>query len=172
MDGGSFPARCKIRCSRDGKRAAKPGAATIRTLSHGITRNRKIPGFSGAFASWCGRVRERARLADDPDGIRTRVAALKGPCPRPLDDGASRSNNPKNQIPNSNQLMLLGIWFLIFGIWSRHQHLRRRRKRRQVRCLSTLSALEETVSRIFSLRTASNTIKAKSVFAVGLSALA
>ena len=25
----------------------------------------------------------------DPDGIRTRVAALKGPCPRPLDDGAS-----------------------------------------------------------------------------------
>ncbi len=28
--------------------------------------------------------------AHDPDGIRTRVAALKGPCPRPLDDGASR----------------------------------------------------------------------------------
>lgn len=26
---------------------------------------------------------------DDPDGIRTRVAALKGPCPRPLDDGAA-----------------------------------------------------------------------------------
>ena len=25
----------------------------------------------------------------DPDGIRTRVAALKGPCPRPLDDGAT-----------------------------------------------------------------------------------
>ena len=24
----------------------------------------------------------------DPNGIRTRVAALKGPCPRPLDDGA------------------------------------------------------------------------------------
>src|SRR5437870_12622965 len=24
----------------------------------------------------------------DPDGIRTRVAALKGPCPGPLDDGA------------------------------------------------------------------------------------
>src|SRR5947207_10307948 len=27
----------------------------------------------------------------DPDGIRTRVAALKGPCPRPLDDGAGQS---------------------------------------------------------------------------------
>src|SRR5437763_1268636 len=28
----------------------------------------------------------------DPDGIRTRVAALKGPCPRPLDDGANFSS--------------------------------------------------------------------------------
>src|SRR5665213_3455756 len=27
----------------------------------------------------------------DPNGIRTRVAALKGPCPRPLDDGAGFS---------------------------------------------------------------------------------
>jgi hypothetical protein len=27
-------------------------------------------------------------MRNDPDGIRTRVAALKGPCPRPLDDGA------------------------------------------------------------------------------------
>ncbi len=25
---------------------------------------------------------------DDPTGIRTLVTALKGPCPRPLDDGA------------------------------------------------------------------------------------
>jgi hypothetical protein len=32
-------------------------------------------------------AKEDAR-AHDPDGIRTRVAALKGPCPRPLDDGA------------------------------------------------------------------------------------
>ena len=31
-----------------------------------------------------GHVKQKA----DPDGIRTRVAALKGPCPRPLDDGA------------------------------------------------------------------------------------
>ena len=33
-----------------------------------------------------------ARLDDnksiDPDGIRTRVAGVKGQCPRPLDDGA------------------------------------------------------------------------------------
>src|SRR4051812_13456455 len=26
--------------------------------------------------------------SSDPDGIRTRVAAVKGPCPGPLDDGA------------------------------------------------------------------------------------
>jgi len=31
---------------------------------------------------------QRPGKQDDPDGIRTRVAALKGPCPRPLDDGA------------------------------------------------------------------------------------
>jgi thioredoxin 1 len=29
------------------------------------------------------------QINGDPDGIRTRVAALKGPCPRPLDDGAT-----------------------------------------------------------------------------------
>lgn len=32
-------------------------------------------------------------LESDPDGIRTRVAALKGPCPRPLDDGAAINSN-------------------------------------------------------------------------------
>ena len=32
--------------------------------------------------------RELRAWKTDPDGIRTRVAALKGPCPRPLDDGA------------------------------------------------------------------------------------
>ena len=32
---------------------------------------------------------KRRRTNGDPDGIRTRVAALKGPCPRPLDDGAT-----------------------------------------------------------------------------------
>src|SRR5438094_2608201 len=38
-----------------------------------------------------GGVRAGARftkMGDDPDGIRTRVAALKGLCPGPLDDGA------------------------------------------------------------------------------------
>jgi hypothetical protein len=45
----------------------------------------------------------------DPDGIRTRVAALKGPCPRPLDDGAS------------------ALVSLALG------HLRRHLRRRQVR---------------------------------------
>ena len=48
-------------------------------------RRRESPGRAGAF----GFARAGARGWDDPDGIRTRVAALKGPCPRPLDDGAA-----------------------------------------------------------------------------------
>src|SRR5438046_881958 len=35
------------------------------------------------------KMRKCTRRQYDPDGIRTRVAALKGPCPRPLDDGAN-----------------------------------------------------------------------------------
>src|SRR5262249_62194991 len=35
-----------------------------------------------------GAGKGRANEENDPDGIRTRVAALKGLCPRPLDDGA------------------------------------------------------------------------------------
>ena len=31
-----------------------------------------------------------ARGVGGPNGIRTRVSALRGPCPRPLDDGAAR----------------------------------------------------------------------------------
>src|SRR5262249_37060594 len=34
----------------------------------------------------------KAPATTDPDGIRTRVAALKGPCPRPLDDGAGNGH--------------------------------------------------------------------------------
>ena len=37
------------------------------------------------------------RYASDPDGIRTRVAGVKGQCPRPLDDGDGLEN--KNLYP-------------------------------------------------------------------------
>ena len=46
-------------------------------------------------------------MTGTPNGIRTRVSALKGRCPRPLDDGGStrrrerRSENPKYQPPAS-----------------------------------------------------------------------
>src|SRR4029450_12012089 len=33
-----------------------------------------------------------ASLLGGPNGIRTRVSALRGPCPRPLDDGAARAS--------------------------------------------------------------------------------
>jgi hypothetical protein len=43
-------------------------------------------GIAGAAEMCVG-----ASSVTDPDGIRTRVAALKGPCPRPLDDGAGHA---------------------------------------------------------------------------------
>src|SRR5947209_4301898 len=38
----------------------------------------------------------------DPDGIRTRVASVKGMCPRPLDDGATaiRSTSASYEAPS------------------------------------------------------------------------
>src|SRR5262249_46305934 len=41
------------------------------------------------YARGCEPNERHARASDDPDGIRTRVAALKGLCPGPLDDGAT-----------------------------------------------------------------------------------
>ncbi len=38
-----------------------------------------------------GHASSRSPRENDPDGTRTRVAAVKGRCPRPLDDGASYS---------------------------------------------------------------------------------
>src|SRR5207302_7992246 len=71
-----------------GKRGTESGTAGARIGSRRLTigwcRKRENPGKTGAFEF----SRTRARERDDPDGIRTRVAALKGPCPRPLDDGA------------------------------------------------------------------------------------
>src|SRR2546422_3444688 len=57
-----------------------------------------IVGFSMAF--WgsiprCSTAREASETLDHssggPNGIRTRVSALRGPCPGPLDDGAART---------------------------------------------------------------------------------
>ena len=42
---------------------------------------------SGWLASRCSRVNEGDLKVGVPTGIRTRVSALKGPRPRPLDDG-------------------------------------------------------------------------------------
>jgi hypothetical protein len=33
------------------------------------------------------------KFGGGPNGVRTRVSALRGPCPRPLDDGAGRARN-------------------------------------------------------------------------------
>ena len=53
--------------------------------------------FSGALT--IGRALDGAAITDNtsgvggPNGIRTRVLALRGPCPRPLDDGAGHTRN-------------------------------------------------------------------------------
>src|SRR5204862_8179445 len=57
-----------------------------------------IVGFSTAFWGWgsrCSSALEAVETLDrsngGPNGIRTRVSALRGPCPGPLDDGAGQS---------------------------------------------------------------------------------
>jgi hypothetical protein len=58
-----------------------------------------IPGVSGVFRGLARRRGIARELPENPDslsggpnGIRTRVSALRGPCPRPLDDGAGRAS--------------------------------------------------------------------------------
>ena len=62
-------------------------------IAHRVTLNEKfqVPGFKfqvGRFQleTWNLKL---GTAKNDPDGIRTRVAALKGLCPRPLDDRAN-----------------------------------------------------------------------------------
>ena len=44
------------------------------------------------------RARNALIAAGVPNGIRTRVAALKGRCPRPLDDGDNKENINPNRL--------------------------------------------------------------------------
>src|SRR5262245_39697947 len=76
--------------------------------------HRSIPGFCRSFAiTWLRREKRREAalfpefLVGGPNGIRTRVSALRGPCPRPLDDGAAsvswlgeEDSNPRYQGQN------------------------------------------------------------------------
>ena len=41
----------------------------------------------------CRGIGSSNKLIGDPNGIRTRVIAVKGQCPRPLDDGANNSGS-------------------------------------------------------------------------------
>src|SRR5579859_7013094 len=68
--------------------------------SHPTPHERENPGFAGVFYG------VRVKLASDPDGIRTRVAALKGPCPRPLDDGAKRSAGQKPRLGERDNMQM------------------------------------------------------------------
>ena len=49
---------------------------------------------AGKYAPGAGCVKGGiGRKTGGPNGIRTRVLALRGPCPRPLDDGAGHTRN-------------------------------------------------------------------------------
>ena len=43
----------------------------------------------------------------DPNGIRTRAAAVKGRCPRPLNDGAEKRDADKHQEPRLPALVAI-----------------------------------------------------------------
>jgi hypothetical protein len=51
-------------------------------------KKRTKPWFSKAFWRKLHKIESWTASGNDPDGIRTRVAGVKGQCPRPLDDGA------------------------------------------------------------------------------------
>jgi hypothetical protein len=53
-----------------------------------LTIERLISGQAGAFM-------ENTSVYGGPNGIRTRVSALRGPCPGPLDDGAGAVGDSK-----------------------------------------------------------------------------
>src|SRR5262249_54793040 len=69
-----------------------PRSVNVTVLAHG----RILLRFTRSHGNDQGVMYERnigrGVARTDPDGIRTRVAALKGPCPRPLDDGATPLN--------------------------------------------------------------------------------
>ena len=46
-------------------------------------------------------------LHSDPNGIRTRAAAVKGRCPRPLNDGAKKRDAVKHQEPRLPALVAI-----------------------------------------------------------------
>ncbi len=73
------------------KLGVKEGTAKERNQPANLRKSRQRSGSKPAE----GRVSDSAVIKDmireksDPDGTRTRVPAVKGRCPRPLDDGAS-----------------------------------------------------------------------------------
>ena len=50
---------------------------------------------------------ERRNARNDPNGTRTRVAGVKGRCPRPLDEGAAPSKAHRSDLPDEVRLLRL-----------------------------------------------------------------
>src|SRR5207245_2544704 len=67
--------------------AARATAGRQRLRQAGELNGDSDPDTAGSKFEWENCLRNRA---GGPNGIRTRVSALRGPCPGPLDDGAVR----------------------------------------------------------------------------------
>src|SRR5437667_8233704 len=85
---------------------ARSAQSTVRAPIHSGATRVSVCGLFGPFLStpqsakaYPGTARRRAESSGSfgevvrggPNGIRTRVSALRGPCPGPLDDGAART---------------------------------------------------------------------------------
>jgi hypothetical protein len=70
---------------------ARTDAASVTVRLPTVTEHRKRFAAQNAAQKSISQI-VRGMLSD-PNGTRTRVAGVKGRCPRPLDDGAARAAN-------------------------------------------------------------------------------
>ena len=95
IDSGAVLARTATHDARVSIKAVHEAASGLCSVATALPLRGAIVGFWGGFCGVCKSHsrREVAGFRDfvgGPNGIRTRVSALRGPCPGPLDDGAAR----------------------------------------------------------------------------------
>src|SRR5207244_8123531 len=93
---------CWPACQRQGEEVGI-GLGGARTKT-----NKTAPRFQGVRCPQTRSIKHQRTRNGGPNGIRTRVSALRGPCPGPLDDGAvhrlswlgEEDSNPRYQGQN------------------------------------------------------------------------
>ena len=89
--------------TRGRRRQGARDRATLADFADGAQRMRRSDDARG-------RLQQQRSAASTPNGIRTRVSALKGRCPRPLDDGGS-TRRRKRKLPGAGLLAGRGRTF-------------------------------------------------------------